>query len=105
MAYNTFGRYRYTQKDSARRWRRADRNIRLSLVSSNMEIPMTNDEKRTILEHIRFYLVKLPMADQNFTVNKSTTQLTNEAVPLLLNIEMGLPYNVSAQLPLDDSTR
>ena len=34
MAYNTFGRYRYTNKDSARRWRRADKNIRLSIVSS-----------------------------------------------------------------------
>jgi hypothetical protein len=60
-----------------------------------MEIPMTNDEARTILEHARFYLVKLPMEQQNFTVNPITNQLTNEAVPVLFQLELGLAYNVS----------
>ena len=40
MAYNTFGRYRHTIKDGARRVRmnRVDRNIRLSLVSSSIPV-------------------------------------------------------------------
>jgi hypothetical protein len=56
---------------------------------------MTNDKARTILYNARLYLAKLPVEHQNFTVNKENNQLTNEAIPLLFNIEMGLAYNVS----------
>jgi len=91
MAYNTFGRYRYTNKDSAMRVRKS----RVSLVSScNTVVPMTNDDARKILYHARLYL--LPV-ERGLTVRDGQlVSVEQDAIQLLAGIEMGLAYNVTA---------
>ena len=45
------------------------------------------DAAAQTLYNARCYLARLPIADQNMSVNSVTNQLTNEAIPVLFTVE------------------
>ena len=45
------------------------------------------DAAAQTLYNARYYLARLPIADQNMSVNSVTNQLTNEAIPVLFTAE------------------
>lgn len=44
----------------------------------------------TMLEHARFYLAGLPIADQNMAIDPVTNMLTNHAIPVLFFAETAI---------------